>query len=76
MIPDWQDIAAWGLVALALGYVLRMAYRSMSSQGAGSGCGSGCGSCPSAAGPNAGKKERGEPLVSIGPPRIRSDHSA
>lgn len=70
-MAGWQDIAALGVVALALGYLGRSAYRVASARRtAGLGCGSGCGSCPS--GPQDDANGRGEPLVTIGPPRMPS----
>jgi hypothetical protein len=67
IMGSWQDIAALGLVALALGYLGRSALGAVSGRRpAGGGCGSGCGGCPS--GREAGPDGRGEPLVSLGPP--------
>jgi hypothetical protein len=66
-MPFWQDIAALGLVALALGYLARLGLGAVSGRkSAGGGCGSGCGGCPS--GRSSGLDGRGEqpPLVSIG----------
>jgi hypothetical protein len=61
MTTNWQDIAALATVALATGYVIRLAWSKFARRSAGQ-CG-GCSSC------SESKSGTGLPVVQIGPPR-------
>ena len=58
----WQHIAALGIVTLAVGYLLRQAWRLLAAKPA-SACG-GCSGC-------AARKGAGLTLVAIRPPALR-----
>ena len=66
MTFDWQDLAALGSVAIAVGYLVRLGLGALSIRGTnGAGCASGCGSCSASKG---NQSRTGGPLVMIGPP--------
>jgi hypothetical protein len=72
MTFDWQDLAALGVVAVAVAYLARLGIAAVSRRGdSAGGCGSGCGSCPVGPSSTAGRAHangKGGPLVTIGPP--------
>ncbi len=50
----WQDVAALGLVGVALAYLGRRMWRTIAGARGAAGCAKGCGACPSAKGAGGG----------------------
>jgi hypothetical protein len=76
MTWGWQDVVALTLVAVALAYLARRAWRTLARRPSG-GCATGCGACPV----GQGKQQSGGPdlttdglvsLDSLTRPRVRS----
>jgi hypothetical protein len=50
MTSDWQSIVTWGIVALAIAYLTRVAWQTVARKKA-TACGGGCKSCAASAEP-------------------------
>lgn len=66
MIFDWQILAVLFVVAVAVAYVVRHLWRSVSAKSAG-----GCGSCDSSCASNSGAGDDSSQLVSLSEQGVR-----